>query len=375
MSIISDDEILLFCDASQGWFQITSANDALVLKYDGGAATSVDVADGTYGGDDLAAALETAIDAAFSITSTVSYSASTRKFTIAVAAGHTIALTKSGSDAALTFGFTTDHAAAVSITSDDPAGDPTQIITELRDRVEAWAQSYCGRNFESQDYRERVGAQGRDRVFLKHTPVTVVKRIAIGEAAAVRVCNTNQYSTATAAVTSTGVQLHYNGTAESELTFAAYATLTLMVAAIAALGNGWSAALAASGFGSILSSELVECFGRSCINTRWLDLNMPDDGLDDCEVAPERGTIYRPGGFPAGFRNVHVDYTAGYSAAAMPDDLKLAIETGVDALYRKRDAEAFGLTSWSAAGIGQALRSEMPPEALAILDSYRRRNI
>jgi len=105
-------------------FKITTgSNDVLKLSYDGGAVTDITLSSGCYTYTSMAAKIGTQVNAAFTITSTVSFEATAEnlstKFTIAVTAGHTIALTYTGSTAADTLGFDSDKTAAVSITSDD----------------------------------------------------------------------------------------------------------------------------------------------------------------------------------------------------------------------------------------------------------------
>jgi len=126
--IVSLENILNYLDVDVGYFTVNASHDKLILAYDGGSATSVEVDDGTYNGTDLATELQGKIDTAFTISSTVTYSTTTKKFTIDVGAGHTIAYTHTGSDAGLLFGFNQDHAAAQTITSDIAASDPSRII-------------------------------------------------------------------------------------------------------------------------------------------------------------------------------------------------------------------------------------------------------
>ncbi len=101
---------------------VTATNDVLKLAYDGGALTTVTLCAGVYTYTTLAAEIETQVDAAFTITSTVSFEDADEyhesKFTIAVTTGHTIDYTNTASTAGATIGFTADTTAAVSITSD-----------------------------------------------------------------------------------------------------------------------------------------------------------------------------------------------------------------------------------------------------------------
>ena len=106
---------------------VTSANDVLKMKYDGGVTTSVDIADGDYSEMSLVAAIQTAVDTAFTITSYATWDAETRAYTITAPVGHTLQYIDSTSDAGDLCGFTTDSAAARRITS-DAAADFTGMV-------------------------------------------------------------------------------------------------------------------------------------------------------------------------------------------------------------------------------------------------------
>lgn len=97
---------------------VTAANDILNFQYDGGATTACDIADGNYTEMSLPAAIRTAINTAFGITSYVTYDGSRRKYIISVGAGHTLKYIDSGSDAGDLCGFTVDGTAARVATSD-----------------------------------------------------------------------------------------------------------------------------------------------------------------------------------------------------------------------------------------------------------------
>ena len=153
MAIVSMDEIKNFLGIEDQYFKITAGNDVLVLTSSEGGPRSIDVPDGTYNGTTLASALQTAMNAdttltGGSITFAVSYSSSTEKFTIDATVGETIAYTHSGSDAGYTFGFDADHDAAQTITSNNPAGDPTDIVSNIKGAIEDYVQNvYCKRIF------------------------------------------------------------------------------------------------------------------------------------------------------------------------------------------------------------------------------------
>jgi len=83
--IVPLTEVLDFLQIDNEYFVVNAANNTLVLSYNSGTATNVIIPDGTYTGTQLAAAIQTAIDTAFTCVSTVTWSSTTRKFTLSVA--------------------------------------------------------------------------------------------------------------------------------------------------------------------------------------------------------------------------------------------------------------------------------------------------
>ena len=370
MALITLAELLDFCDVDKGYFIINSVNDILKLAYDGGSVTDIDIADGTYEGDSLATQLKTKIDTAFASASTVSYSSTTRKFTITVT-GHTIAYTNLGSDAGLTLGFDQDHAAAVSITSDLAAGDPSAILESIQNGVEDWIASKCRRIFESADYNEYYDGEGGMYLQLNNYPITALTRVCIGRRCVIRVKNSSDYTSATISVTSTGLIFTKDDVSDSTITFASYATMSAVVTAINLLGGGWSAAIESSDFSNFKSSELVRMFGKSAIDGNWVYLDAPDEAIDSFEVNPNKGTLYRRSGWPEGENNIFVKFTAGYST--IPDRLKLGVKIACKGIYQKRKEELFGIQQYQIGDINVTIEKEdLPKEALDIINKFRR---
>jgi len=376
MSIVSSANMYLYLGITEeNYFTITAGNDTLILTYDTGSATEVSISDGTYNGDDLAAALETAIDTAFTITSTVAYDSDTRKFTITVATGHTLTYTHTGSDAGLTFGFNQNHAAAKTQTSDIAAGSPTEIVDVLHNAVEDFVKSFCGRTFESTSYSlEKYDGKGVNYLNLKNYPVTALTRITVGTSTPLRIKNTYTYTKASVSVTSTGIILSRNGDTDATLLFADYATITLLTAAINAVGYGWVAEIADSSYASFASSELIEKFGLNCINDNYVDLLIPNEDAEyDFNVIADEGTVLFNRNIPVRSQYIFVDYTAGYSTTTMPNDLSLAVKIFTKYLYQRMNEETFGVSDFSLGDSSASIEKVMPSEVKAILNRYRRR--
>ncbi len=385
MSIISITEALAFLDIGTGYFQITAENDVLNMTSSQGGAVNIDIPDLTYEGDDLATALETAMNANNTLTGTgtltfsVSYS-STYKFTITIDEGgvHTITIDVSASDAALEFGFTEDPTAASSIESDTAATeDPTAPVQVILDGVDSFVKGYCDRDFEETIYKEYQNGKDRQNLFLKQYPIISVSRLSIGRNDGIKVNNTATSTYATVSVTSTGVVLNKDGTnsTNSPLLFSANATLTDMVTSIKVEDSNWTAEVLNTSYASYASTELIEIMGLQCLNATWAYLEIPDEPESDFEVYADEGYIFKWGGFPRGHRNLRIDYTAGYSSDDMPDKLKMSCLILVKFLYQKREEEIFGRKQYSLGAVRATLEAGMPSEVRLVLDDMARKDV
>ena len=378
MSIVSLQECLDFLDIGTGYFSITAENDILSMTSDQGGAVNINVPDGTYEGDDLATALQTAMNANSTLTGTgtitfvVSYASSTYLFTINSGVGHTITIDVSASDGALEFGFTEDPTAAQSIVSDQAATeDPTAPVQVILDGVDAFVKSYCRRDFESTAYKEYYNGKNKQNLFLKQYPIISVARLSIGRINGLQVNNSASSTYATVSVTSTGVVLNKDGTT-TELLFSAYTTLTLMAAAIGGETN-WSASVLNATYASYASTELIAIMGLECLNNSYAYLDIPEIPEDEFEVYHDEGYIFKWGGFVRGHRNIRIDYTAGYSSGDMPDDIKMACNILVKFIYQKREEEIFGRKQYSLGAVRAIVLEEgMPSDVRLTLDRYRK---
>jgi len=378
MSLVTLTKALGWLGITDEVFTITAGNDVLVLTSDKGSA-NIDVADGTYNGTDAATALQTAMNASTTLTGTgavtfaVSWSATTRKFTLNAGTGHTIAYTNAGSDAGLTFGFSANATAAQTITSDTPCGDPTADVQYILDWVDGLVKLYCNRTIESTSYKEWIDGTGGPLIWLSDYPVTALNRICIESNTALQVSNSSSdcaYSQVS--VTTTGLTLTVvGGTNEHSdtLTFASYTTLTLINTAINELGYGWVSTLIDSDYAAYPSTNLREGYGLQSSHGAKAALDIPSRPTDGYRLDPGMGEVYRSFGWPAGYQNIYCDYTAGYST--IPEVLQNAVCAWIKFLYDKKNEEAFGLSSYNNSGIQKAFE-EMPGEVRAVLDAYRK---
>jgi len=383
MAIISDSEILDFLDITEEIFTVDASNDALILKYDAGVAITLDISDGTYEGSELATEIKTKIDTAFTITSTVTYSSTTHKFTITVGIGHTIQYINSGSQIGLDIGFTEDSSVAVSITSDSVANgiDSASLIIDLKTSFEESFQKECRRTFEETSYSlEKYDGKGTRNLYLKNYPIITLDRLVVGTTEVIKVRNTSAYTTASVSILSTGLRLVKDGIPDSTVTFAANTTMNAIVAAITALGVGWEASVVSTIYNNYKSTELLPLFGYNCIDSNWIYLKIPyATGAEyEFEVDQNAGIINRSFPFPNGFRNIFIDYSAGYSADDMPKDIKTAIKIGVKYMYDQFKSETYGLKSYKTGDITVVFdrgikTSTWPSEVQRIINRYRRR--
>ncbi len=383
MSIVTLQECLDFLDIGTGYFQITAENDVLNMTSSEGGAVNIDIPDLTYEGDDLAIALQTAMNANNTLTGTgtitfsVSYNSSTYKFTISIDEGgvNTITIDVSASDAALEFGFTEDPIAALSIVSDQAATeDPTAPVQVILDGVDSFVKGYCDRDFESTSYKEYYNGKNRQNLYLKQYPIISIARLSIGRTGMLKVNNSASSTYATVSVTSTGVVLNKDGTTTT-LLFADNATLTDIAAAISNETN-WTASVLNTTYNSYASTELIQVMGQQCLNTSYAYLDIPEEPEDEFEVYDEEGYIFKWGGFPRGRRNIRVDYTAGYSSADMPDKLKMSCLILVKFIYQKREEEIFGRKQYSLGAVRAIILEEgMPSEVRLVLDDMARKDV
>ena len=386
MAIVSDSEILNFMDITEEIFTVDASNDALILKYDAGVATTLDISDGTYEGSELATQIKSKIDTAFTIASTITYSSTIRKFTITVGIGHTIQYINSGSEIGLDIGFTEDSSASQSITSGQVAQgiDPSSIILDLKTSFEESFQKECRRTFEETSYSlEKYDGKGTRNLYLRNYPVITLDRLVVGTTEIIKIRNTTAYTTASVSVLSTGLRLVKDGIPDVTVTFAANTTMNTIVAAITVLGGGWEAQVVSAIYGSYKSTELLPLFGYNCIDSNWIYLKIPyaTNAEYDFEVDVNAGILHRSFPFPNGFKNIFVDYSAGYSSSDMPPDLKTAVKIGTKYMYDQFKTESYGLKSYKTGDItvvydkgeSKSSVSYWPKEVQRIIDRYKRR--
>ncbi len=280
--------------------------------------------------------------------------------------------------------------------------DTYENVARIHDSVEQFVKSYCGRSFESADFKEEFNHNDTPSIFLREIPVTKIVKLALGTDDAIRIYNTNASTSAVINVDTTKIILTYNGTdATEDLTFATNTTMTAMATAINAVTSvsGWVAATVTD-FDAYITSALLPRYGAEAINNTNVYLKVPAQALSNFELDPESGEITRLTGFLAEPRRggghgmdydyanrcmsnshhnygsyyisskIYAHYTGGYTAALMPKDLKLAIMKLVKFFYQKIEEESESLTSYTVGDLSKDIET-LPSDAMVILNSYR----
>ena len=253
------------------------------------------------------------------------------------------------------------------------------VLNAVHAPVEKWVKEYCDRDLEQTTYTKKLyDGDGENYLFLKQYPIISIERLAIGRINGIKVHNSSSDATrAVVTINTSGLVLTITGGANAgsdTLAFKDYATLTLLAAAIVALGKNWTASVVNSSYTGHASSELLPVYGAFCGNIAncqsYAYLEMPDEPLTDFKVYPDKGMVYCSGGFSEGHDNVIVDYTAGY--ATLPTDLQLAVKILVKNIYQKREEETFGLEQGSLSYVKRVFERDIPQEAKEILSRYRK---
>ncbi len=346
-----------------GLITITSSNDVLAFTSDKGSA-NIDVPDNTYEIDNLVTALQIAMNANTTLTGTgaitfiITYSSTTGKVTIDAGTGHTIALTYSTSDGALTWGFTANKSAAQTITADQPIpGNPNSIdVVTLHQRAESLVMSALDRHFESASYTWQLDGKGCENLMLPEYPISAVNYIGY-KTTGIKIKNTaTDASNAYVTIDSTNMTLTVSGgtyAGTTSLALATYTTLTLLIAAVNAYAHGWSAEIYDSDYASYPSTNLIEIKNFYCgsfggIATSWQYLDILNEPLQGYEIYGDEGEGYIaiPDGWTRGRKNVVVKCTAGYAASDMPADLQGVITNMVIGAYNQKSQNMQGVKQY-----------------------------
>ena len=242
------------------------------------------------------------------------------------------------------------------------------VLEKCIDRASKTVESYCGRVFTEQVYRETYDTSGQRRLALNQYPVSVIRFVGVDWNHAIAINSTDPTDVmVTVSVDTDHVHLHRVTSTGSEtnqsVTFTSHETTAEMATHISTL-TGFSA----TSLLNLPSNYLRKAAGRSlkystCYLSAW------SGGLFDYQADMNTGIVYGPQ--IAGYKALFVDYTAGY--ATIPYDVQEATMSIASRMYygRKRDG---GLASESLGGYSYSTRSsaEIDAEAKTTLQQYRR---
>ena len=266
-------------------------------------------------------------------------------------------------------------------------------LRSTHEGVEQEIKNYCGWKIESATYTNiTVDGSGSDWIWPGHKNITSLVRAAAGTRTAINIKHSTASSNAYAQVTYTALVptslelVVTDGSDESSSTdtFADYATMTLLAAQINANDADWSAEFYDSDYGIFASTNLLEVDNlyagtEDGTDPGWSELKMPGEALKDVVIERTEGGLYRSGGWPAGVQNIPLTYTAGWTTANMPGDIKEAVALMVRFFYNKHEQETMGIKSYSmgrlrieyAMETAESGASSIPVEVLDVLDTYR----
>ena len=256
-------------------------------------------------------------------------------------------------------------------------GESTSVeptVDGMRQAVEAYISNICHRTFESTSYVELCDGTGGKWLYLRNYPVTALTQVAIDFDGVIRLtCTATDAHNAYFTVDSSGVTFTIQGgssAGSTTLDFATYTTVSSLNTAINALSD-WESTIPNSSYNDLMTSKILEAMNVYCGNYAsttgtygYLYIGEPLYGID---IDTDNGTLYYSGAFPAGWRNVYVAYTAGYSSSNMPWTLKEAVFIGVKALWDKYRENAFGLSSMSLGDVTTRYITSIPPEVRTLL--------
>lgn len=256
--------------------------------------------------------------------------------------------------------------------------------------VEKEIKNYCNWEIESATYTNRlIDGSGTDWLKLGMKNITALTRIAVNLEPAIKIKHSTASSNAYAHVAYTdnapmslGLEVVDGADVSSAtpLLFATYTTMATLIAQIT--GNGWSAEVYDSDYNTMLSTNLLEIDNLYCgtwdgEDPGWEYLYMPGRPIRGFTEQREQAALYRSGGWPKGIKNIPVTFTAGWTTANMPADLKQAVASMISYFYTKHQQGTTGIKSFSLGHLRIDYVTEMtetgsssiPIETLNVLDA------
>ncbi len=253
--------------------------------------------------------------------------------------------------------------------------DEDDTLDALIAAVSRSIENYCWRSFSATTHDELYPGNGRRELVLRNYPTLNVERVAFAPSPVIRVTNTSSNNQrATVKVTATGVELIRvaSGIASSStINLADQVTLSALASAIAALGNGWSAAVIDALDDLRASADLRALQGAFHAKDVDAELKLHVSELSNFSVHAEQGCLTRGDGacWEGGVHYWRVIHRAGFNT--VPDDVQEACAQWVAQLFwlTKRDP---GIASESIPGaLSRVVLRELPTSVKLLLDPYR----
>ena len=171
--------------------------------------------------------------------------------------------------------------------------DDDSLIGALINRATNEIELYCGRTFASTSYTERYNGKGDKELLLNEYPVTAVSLFStrVEDAFGAKNTSSDAYR-ASILVDSTNVTCTiYGGTNDGsdDLTIASYSTLTLLTAAITALGKGWEITLPET-YASWNATDLLPQVEEECLDG-FAYVQIPSENENNYEVDLAAGIV------------------------------------------------------------------------------------
>lgn len=259
--------------------------------------------------------------------------------------------------------------AGISHTNDDAL---IQVaVTAVSKGLVHWAR----RAFVSSARTEYHDGKGHTLLRTRAIPITEITRIACARDTALSLSHptANRAYLKLSATTLTLVDITNGTSTSSTFTVSNHATITDLATAIGT--TSWSASVLGE-YGGWPATDLKTIQYASATDSPAYVAIYSDEAHSPV-IDEVTGTI--EGIFPAGFQNVRIDYTAGYTAGGFPDDLQTGVCMAVAGLVgtSKRDptmeSETIGDYSYrvSKAASGDFSDPVFSP-AVSLLGPYRR---
>lgn len=275
-----------------------------------------------------------------------------------------------------------------------------EIINAMIAAASKGIERYCRRSFVQAAHDELYDDRGQNLLQLRQYPISSIEALRADPVGVLRARNTDKTlnQQARISVQKDGLLLvrvaSGTKTVDTSVTWTANATVTALVTAIDALGNGWDAEVLDS-WGKWPADDLRLPQGALNCRDTWVELKMHTEEWSEYEIDEQRGYLflrnwttetdfaafpvsnnaYDQGAWirPNYFR---VQYTAGF--ATVPEDVQEACAQWVSLLYHQTMRDP-GLVSGASSAEGgfviQSLHALPPSAARGLLAPWRRYSV